>query len=116
VSDTCTRTDTGVRRDVTTLGVKCTLSMTSRAGSATLVTGIEIFPLASLIWPSGPAGVVVVVVVVVVDGVEVDVELDVVVVLLGVELDVELVEVESVLVDVESARTLNGPAVPALAK
>jgi hypothetical protein len=102
---------------VTTLGVKCTLSMTSRAGSATLVTGIEIFPLPSLIWPSGPAGVVVVVVVVVVDGVEVDVELDVVVVvLLDVELDVELVEVKSVLVDVESARTLNGPAVPALAK
>jgi hypothetical protein len=89
--------------------------MTSRAGSETLVTGIEIFPLPSLIWPSGPAGVVVVVVVV--DGVEVDVELDVVVVvLLDVELDVEPVEVESVLVDVESARTLNGPAVPALAK
>jgi hypothetical protein len=49
----------------------------------------------------------------VVDGVEVDVELDVVVVVL---LDVEPGEVESVLVDVESARTLNGPAVPALAK
>jgi hypothetical protein len=108
------RTDTGPRRDVTTPGVKCTLSITSRAGSTTLVTGIEIFPLASLICPSGPDAVVVVVeLVVVVVGVEVDVEveLDVVVVL-----DVELVEVESVLVDVESASTFNGPAAPALAR
>ena len=117
VSDTCTRMDTVERRDVTTLGVKCTLSITRRAGSATLDTGIEIFPFESRIWPSGPAGVVVVVAVVVVVGVDVDVELDVVVlVVLLVELDVELVDVESVLVEVESARTLNGPAVPALAK
>jgi hypothetical protein len=96
--------------------VKCTLSITRRAGSTTLVTGIEIFPLASLICPSGPEAVVVVVelVVDVVVGVEVDVDVDV-----DVEpVDVEsvLVEVESVLVDVESASTLNGPAVPALAK
>jgi hypothetical protein len=34
---------------VTTPGVKWTPSMTSRAGSTTLVTGIEILPLASRI-------------------------------------------------------------------
>jgi hypothetical protein len=109
------RTDTGPRRDVTTPGVKCTLSITSLAGSATLVTGIEILPLASLICPSGPDAVVVVVeLVVVVVGVEVDVDVDDE---LGVVvLDVELVDVESVLVEVESASTLNGPAAPALAK
>jgi hypothetical protein len=92
--------------------------MTSRAGSTTLVTGIEILPLLSRICPSGPDGVVVVavVVVVVVDGVDVDVELEVVVVVeLDVELEVEPVEVESVLL-VVSARTLSGPAKPALAK
>jgi len=49
VSETCTRTDTGARRDVTTFGVKRTPSMTRRAGSVTLVTGIEILPLASRI-------------------------------------------------------------------
>ena len=86
--------------------MKCTLSITSRAGSATLVTGIEILPLASLICPSGPDAVVVVVeLVVVVVGVEVDVD---------VELEVVALDVE--LVDVESASTLNGPAAPALAK
>jgi hypothetical protein len=121
VSATCTRTDTGPRRDVTTLGVKCTLSITSRAGRTTLVTGIEILPLESRIWPSGPAGVVVVVavVVVVVVGVDVDVDVElevvVVVVELDVELDVETVDVESVLL-VVSASTLDGPAKPALAK
>jgi predicted anti-sigma-YlaC factor YlaD len=115
------RTDTGVRRDVTTPGVKCTLSMISRAGRTTLAAGIEILPLARRIWPSGPAGVVVVVAVVAVvvdDGVEVDVdvELDVVVVVeLDVELEVVPVDVESVLL-VVSARTLSGPAKPALAK
>jgi len=30
--------------------------MISRAGSTTLVTGIEVFPFGSLIWPSGPGG------------------------------------------------------------
>ncbi|MFL5952079.1 MAG: hypothetical protein ACJ74M_10795 [Gaiellaceae bacterium] len=113
------RTDTGVRRDVTTFGVKCTLSMISRAGRTTLVTGIETLPLARRICPSGPAGVVVVVVVVAVvvdDGVDVDVELEVVVVVeLDVELEVVPVDVESVLL-VVSARTPSGPAKPALAK
>jgi hypothetical protein len=86
--------------------------MTSRAGSTTLVTGIEILPLASRICPSGPDGVVVaVVVVVVVEGVDVELE----VVVLDVELEVEPVDVESVLL-VVSARTLSGPAKPALAK
>jgi hypothetical protein len=89
--------------------------MTSRAGSATLVTGIEILPLANLICPSGPDAVVVVVeLVVVVVGMDVDADVDVE--LEVVLLDVELVEVESVLVDVESASKLNGPADPALAK
>lgn len=116
VSETCTRTDTGALRDVTTLGVKCTLSITSRAGSTTLVTGIEIFPLASLIWPSGPDAVVVVELVVVVVGVDVDVDVELdVVLLVVVVLEVEPVDVEPVLVEVESARRLNGPAVPALA-
>jgi hypothetical protein len=41
--------DTGPRRDVTTLGVKWMLSIRSRAGSVTLVTGIDVFPFASLI-------------------------------------------------------------------
>src|SRR4051812_39354772 len=112
------RTDTGVRRDVTTFGVKCTLSMISRAGRTTLVTGIETLPSARRICPSGPAGVVVVVAVVVDDGVEVevDVELEVVVVVeLDVELEVVPVDVESVLL-VVSARTPSGPAKPALAK
>jgi hypothetical protein len=49
VSETCTRMDTGPRRDVTTLGVKWMLSIRSRAGSVTLVTGIDVFPFASLI-------------------------------------------------------------------
>jgi hypothetical protein len=118
VSETCTRTDTGARRDVTTLGVKCTLSITSRAGRTTLVTGIEILPLESRICPSGPAGVVVVVavVVVVVVGVDVDVDVDVELeVVEDVELDVVPVDVESVLL-VVSASTLSGPAKPALAK
>jgi hypothetical protein len=96
--------------------------MTRRAGSTTLVTGIDVFPLASLICPSGPEVVVVVVVVVVV-GVDVDVVL--VVVLVDVDVDVELdvellvepVDVESVVpVVVVSANGLSGPAVPALAK
>ena len=113
-SDTWTRTETGPRRDVTTLGVKCTPSITRRAGGVTLVTGIEIFPLASLICPSGPDAVVVVVELVVVVGVDVDVEVELEVVLLV--LDVELVEVESAPVDVESASTLNGPVAPALAR
>jgi len=110
------RTDTGPRRDVTTPGVKCTLSITSRAGSATLVTGIEIFPLASLICPAGPDAVVVVVGLVVVVGVEVDVEVEVEVEVVLLLLDVEPVEVESVLVDVESASRLSGPVAPALAR
>jgi hypothetical protein len=47
----------------------------------------------------------------------VDVDVDAVVVLVEVEVDVELVDVESVpVLDVVSARTLNGPAKPALAK
>jgi hypothetical protein len=121
------RTESGARRDVTTPGVKCTLSMTRRAGRTTLVTGIEILPLARRICPSGPAGVVVVVVVVD-DGVEVEVEVEVDVdaevdveleVVVVVELDVELgvvaVDVELVLL-VVSARTFSGPAKPALAK
>jgi hypothetical protein len=113
VSETCTRTVTGVRRVVTTPGVKRTLSMTRRAGSTTLVTGIEILPFARRIWPSGPDVVVVVVVVVV--GVDVDVVL--VVVLVEVESLVEAVDVESVVpVVVVSADGLSGPAVPALAK
>jgi hypothetical protein len=97
--------------------VKCTPSITSRAGGTTLVTGIEILPLASLICPSGPDAVVVVVELVVVVGVDVDVEVEVEleVVLLVLD-DVDPVEVESVLDDVESASTLNGPADPALAK
>lgn len=37
----------------TTLGVNWTLSMISRAGSATLVTGIDTLPLASVIAPAG---------------------------------------------------------------
>jgi hypothetical protein len=117
VSETCTRTDNGPRRDVTTPGVKCTPSITSRAGRTTLVAGIEILPLESRIWPSGPAGVVVVAVVVVVGvDVDVDVELEVVVVVeLEVELEVDPVDVESVLL-VVSASTLSGPAKPALAK
>ena len=53
------------------------LSITRRAGSATLVIGIDVFPLASRICPSGPDVVVVVVVVV---GVDVDVVLVVVLV------------------------------------
>lgn len=112
------RTETGARREVTTFGVKCTPSMIRRAGNTTLVTGIEILPLASRIWPSGPDGVVVVVavLVVVVAGVDVDVELEVVVVVeLDVELEVEPVDVEPVLL-VVSASTLSGPAKPALAK
>jgi hypothetical protein len=103
---------------VTTLGVKWMLSIRSRAGSVTLVTGIDVFPFASLIWPSGPAVVVVV-------GVEVDVV--VVVVLVDVDVDVlvefevellvESVELEPVVtVVVESASGLSGPAAPALAK
>ena len=95
-----TITDNGPRRDVTTPGVKCTPSITSRAGRTTLVAGIEILPLESRIWPSGPPGVVVEVVVVV--------ELE-------VELEVDPVDVESVLLMV-SASTLRGPAKPALAK
>ena len=53
----------------------------------------------------------------VVDGVDVDVELEVVAVVveLDVELEVESVDVEPVLL-VVSARTLSGPANPALAK
>ncbi|OLE01217.1 MAG: hypothetical protein AUG91_02280 [Actinobacteria bacterium 13_1_20CM_4_69_9] len=81
---------------MTTPGVKCTPSITSRAGRTTLVAGIEILPLGSRICPSGPAGVVVVALVVVV----------------GVDVDVD---VESVLL-VVSASTLSGPAKPALAK
>jgi hypothetical protein len=98
--------------------VKWTLSMTSRAGNTTLVTGIETLPLASRICPSGPDGVVVVaaVVVVVVDGEDVEVELEAVVVVEpDVELEVEPVDAELVLL-VVSARTLSGPAKPALAK
>lgn len=83
----------------------------------TLVTGIEIFPLGSLTCPSGPEGAVVVELdVVVVLGVDVDVEVEVELEVVVVVLDVEAVDVESVLVDVESASTLNGPAEPALAK
>ena len=108
VSETCTRTDNGPRRDVTTPGVKCTPSITSRAGRTTLVAGIEILPLESRIWPSGPPGVVVVAVVVVVGVAGVVVELE-------VELEVDPVDVESVLLMV-SASTLRGPAKPALAK
>jgi hypothetical protein len=109
VSETWTRTDTGFRRDVTTAGVKRTLSMIRRAGSATLVAGIEILPFASLIWPAGPEAVVVVVVVVagtviVVVAVLVDVDVEVL-----VELDVELLvdSVDVVPVEVESASGLS---------
>ncbi len=73
--------------------------------------GIDVFPLASRICPSGPDVVVVVVV-------GVDVVLVVVLVDVELELDVELlvepVDVESVVV--VSANGLNGPAAPALAK
>ena len=90
------------------------LSITRRAGSTTLVIGIDVFPLASRICPSGPDVVVVVVVV----GVDVDLVLVVVLVDVELELDVELlvesVDVESVVV--VSANGLSGPAVPALAK
>jgi len=75
------------------------------------VIGIDVFPLASRICPSGPDVVVVVVVgvdvVLVVVLVDVELELD-------VELFVEFVDVESVVV--VSANGLNGPAAPALAK
>jgi len=75
------------------------------------VIGIDVFPLASRICPSGPDVVVVVVV-------GVDVVLVVVLVDVELELDVELlvepVDVESVVV--VSANGLNGPAAPALAK
>jgi hypothetical protein len=100
------------------LGVNRTPSMTRRAGSETLVTGMEVLPFASLTWPAGPAFVVVVVVVgVVVVVVEpvVLVVLDVVVLVepVVVELDVESVVLD---VDVDSARGPSGPALPALAK
>ena len=75
--------------------------------------GIDVFPLASRIWHSGPDVVVVVVV-----GVDVDIVLVVVLVDVELEVDVELlvesVDVESVVV--VSANGLSGPAVPALAK
>jgi hypothetical protein len=95
-----------------------TLSMISRAGSETLVIGIDVLPFARRIWPSGPDGVVVVVVVAVVVGVDVDVVVPVEVddEVLDVELVVEPVEVELVLVDVVSANGPSGPAKPALAK
>jgi len=116
----CTRTETGARRDVTRPGLNLMLSMISRAGSETLVTGIDVLPFARRIWPSGPDGVVVVVVVAVVVGVDVDVlvevEVDDEVLEVDVELVVEPVEVESVLVDVVSANGPSGPAKPALAK
>jgi hypothetical protein len=113
----CTRTEIGARREVTRPGLNFTLSMISRAGSETLVIGIDVLPFARRIWPSGPDGVVVVVVVAVVVGVDVDVVVPVEVdEVLDVELVVEPVEVESVLVDVVSAKGLSGPAKPALAK
>ena len=49
----CTRTVTGTVRDRTGFGANFTLSITSCVGSVTLVTGIEYFPLGSLIAPSG---------------------------------------------------------------
>jgi hypothetical protein len=114
VSETCTRSATGPRREVTTPGTKWTLSITRRFGSETLVTGIEVLPLARRICPSGPV-VVVVGVVVLVELVEVEVD-----VLVDVEDDVELlvesVDVEPVVLDVVvSASGLNAPAAPALA-
>ncbi len=116
VSETCTRRATGPRRDVTTPGTKWTLSITSRFGSDTLATGIDVLPLASRICPSGPVVVVGAVVVVLVELVEVDVE-----VLVDVEDDVELlvesVDVEPVVLDVVvSANGLSVPATPALAR
>src|SRR5207244_7513277 len=43
-------------RDRIGLGVKLTSETTSRCGALTLVTGIEVLPSASLIWPAGPGG------------------------------------------------------------
>src|SRR2546423_1990935 len=43
-------------RERTTAGWNCTPETISRCGGATLVTGIETFPSASLIWPAGPGG------------------------------------------------------------
>jgi hypothetical protein len=119
VSDTCTRIDTGPRRDTTRLGVNRTPSITRRAGSATLETGIDVLPFASLICPAGSFDVVVVLVdVVVVVGavVEVVAFVEVVVLVLLVSVDVEPVVVEPVVLDVVSASAPSGPAVPALAK
>src|SRR3954468_7461022 len=117
VSETWTRTETGRLRETTRLGVNRTPSMTRRAGSTTLETGIEVRPLASLICPAGPVSGVVVVVddVVVVVGVVVVVEPVVLVLVLVL---VESVDVDPVVleVDVESAAGASGPALPVLAK
>src|SRR5439155_5942199 len=43
-------------RERTTVGVNSTLETISRCGGETLVTGIDTFPSASLIWPLGPGG------------------------------------------------------------
>src|SRR5205823_11446212 len=43
-------------RDRTTLGANSTPETISRCGWSTLVTGIDTFPSASLIWPLGPGG------------------------------------------------------------
>jgi hypothetical protein len=90
--------------------------MTRRAGSDTLVTGIDVFPLASLIWPAGPVSVVAVDDVV--GAVVVGAALVELVVLVLVDPVVLELEVESVVldVDVESAAGASGPALPALAK
>jgi hypothetical protein len=116
VSEMCTRTETGPRRDVTTPGRKWTLSITSRVGSVTLVTGIDVLPLASLIWPSGPDVVVVVDVVGVVVLVVLDVDVLVEAVDVVVDVLVDPVDVDPVVLEVVvSANGLSGPAAPALA-
>ena len=43
-------------RERTTIGANSTPETISRCGESTLVTGIDTFPSASLIWPLGPGG------------------------------------------------------------
>ncbi len=56
VSDTWTRSSIAVPRERTGFGVNRMPSTTSRAGSATLVAGIEYFPFARRSAPGGSAG------------------------------------------------------------
>ena len=118
VSETCTLIANGCVRVETGLGENRTPSTTRRAGSETLVTGIDVLPLASLICPSGPEAAVVVGVVVVVTEVVVGA---VVVEIVLVSVDVDSVEVDPVVLDVVvavvvSAAGPSGLPLPTLAK